>query len=246
MNIRQEQSIGSIVAQDYRAAAVLTSYGIDFCCKGGRSVGDVCRTKSIDPAALARDIEAVLARDTHDAEDLQNWSLAHLVDHIEQVHHRYVEQRVPVLRAYLDKLCQVHGERHPELFEVRDEFNRCASAMAVHMRKEELLLFPFIKELGRVQEKGGVLPTPIFRTVVNPVQMMMEDHDGEGERFRRIKQLSWGYADPADGCATYSAAMHMLEEFEADLHRHIHLENNILFPRAVALENELRAHQQFA
>ncbi|MEO8590983.1 MAG: iron-sulfur cluster repair di-iron protein [Flavobacteriales bacterium] len=239
MNIRQEQSIGSIVARDYRAAAVLTAYGIDFCCKGGRSVDEVCRTKNIDPAELTRDIEAALGRDTHDGEDFRHWTLARLVDHIEQVHHRYVEQRVPLLRQYLDKLCTVHGDRHPELFEIRDEFDACAAAMAVHMRKEEFLLFLFIKQLEKAQREGNVPPTPHFGTVNNPVHMMMEDHDAEGERFRRIQQLSWGYANPPDGCVTYSTTMRMLRDFEEDLHKHIHLENNILFPRAVALEREL-------
>ncbi len=244
MNIRQEQSIGSIVAQDYRAAAVLTAYGIDFCCKGGRSVEEVCRTKSIDPSALARDIEAVVTRDTHDGEDFRQWSLAHLVDHIEQVHHRYVDQRIPVLYQYLDKLCAVHSERHPELFEIRDEFKACGAVMAVHMKKEELLLFPFIKQLEKAQQEGTIPPIPHFGTVNNPVHMMMEDHDAEGDRFRRIKQLSWDYANPPDGCATYSTAMRMLQEFETDLHKHIHLENNILFPRAVALERDLRGQQE--
>lgn len=246
MNIRGQQSIGSIVAHDYRAAAVLTAHGIDFCCKGGRTVDEVCQTKGIDPGLLNREIDAALARDTHDGEDFRNWSLAHLIDHIEQVHHRYVEQRLQVLREYLDKLCKVHGERHPELFGIRDEFSACGAAMAVHMKKEEFLLFPFIKQLEKAQQEGNLPPTPHFGTVNNPVHMMMDDHDAEGERFRRIKQLSWGYANPPDGCVTYSTAMRMLQEFEEDLHKHIHLENNILFPRAVALESDLRSHRHLA
>lgn len=240
MVIKQEQSIGSIVAEDYRAAAVLTAYGIDFCCKGGRSVDEVCRTKHIDPADLARDIAAVLERDTRDGEDFKNWTLTRLAEHIEQVHHRYVEQRIPVLKSYLEKLCSVHGERHPELFEIRDEFKGCAGAMAVHMRKEELLLFPYIKQLEKAHQEGTTPATPQFGTVDNPVRMMMEDHDAEGDRFRRIKKLSWDYANPPDGCTTYSTALRMLQEFEEDLHKHIHLENNILFPRAVAMEKASR------
>lgn len=244
MNIKRERTVGSIVAEDYRAAAVLTAHGIDFCCKGGRSVEDVCRAKELDPAALAHEIEVALARDTHAADDTRGWSLGRLIDHIEQVHHRYVEARVPVLREYLDKLCKVHGERHPELFEMRQEFTACGAAMAVHMKKEELMLFPYIKQLEKAQQEGSAAPVPHFGTVNNPVHMMMDDHDAEGARFRRIKELSWGYANPPDGCVTYSTAMRMLQEFEEDLHRHIHLENNILFPRAVALESALRAHER--
>ncbi len=246
MNIIGQQTVGSIVADDYRAAAVLTAHGIDFCCKGGRTVDEVCRSKGLDPTTLKDEIEAALARDTRAGEDFKKWSLSSLVDHIEQVHHHYVEQRIHLLRQYLEKLCTVHGERHPELFQIRDAFDACAAAMAVHMKKEELLLFPYIKQLEKAQAEGGMPPTPLFGSVVNPVQMMMEDHDAEGERFRRIKQLSWGYASPPDGCITYSTALRMLQEFEEDLHKHVHLENNILFPRAVALENDLRAHQQLA
>ncbi len=239
MNISPERTIGSIVADDYRAAAVLTAHGIDFCCKGGRTVEEVCRTKGLDPTALSREIEESLARDTREGEDLVQWSMGRLVDHIEAVHHRYVEARIPVLKQFLEKLCQVHGDRHPELFQIAAEFDGCASAMAVHMKKEELVLFPFIKQLEKAATEGTAAPHPHFGTVNNPVSMMMEDHDAEGERFRRIDRLSYGYVNPPDGCTTYSTAMAMLKEFEADLHRHVHLENNILFPRAVALEKQL-------
>ena len=239
MNITPEQSIGSIVAEDYRAAAVLTAKGIDFCCKGGRSVEEVCRTKGIDPNALTKEIQDLLARDTQAGADFKTWTLNKLADHVEAVHHGYINQRVPVLQQYLDKLCKVHGDRHPELFDIAREFNECAGAMAVHMKKEELVLFPYIKQLERAKVDGTTPPTPHFGTVNNPVHMMMEDHDAEGERFRRIAVLSNDYTNPPDGCATYSTAMKMLQEFEQDLHLHIHLENNILFPSAVALEAEL-------
>jgi regulator of cell morphogenesis and NO signaling len=239
MNITPEQTIGSIVAEDYRAAAVLTAKGIDFCCKGGRSVEEVCRTKGIDPNALTKEIQDLLARDTQAGADFKSWTLTKLADHIEYMHHGYVNQRVPIIQQYLDKLCKVHGGRHPELFEIAREFNECAGAMAVHMKKEELILFPFARTLERTQREDGALAPPHFGTVSNPVNMMMEDHDAEGERFRRIAALSTGYMNPPDGCATYSTAMNMLKEFEEDLHLHIHLENNILFPRAIALEKEL-------
>lgn len=244
MNITPDQSIGSIVAEDYRAAAVLTQRGIDFCCKGGRSVEEVCRTKGIDPAELTSEIEELLSRDTKPGEDFKSWTMGRLVDHIEAVHHRYVEARIPVIAQYLDKLCKVHGDRHPELFDIAMEFAGCASAMSVHMKKEELVLFPFINQLEKAEREGTQPPTPHFGTVDNPVHMMMEDHDAEGERFRRIAKLSANYTNPPDGCATYMTAMAMLKEFEEDLHLHIHLENNILFPRAVALEKQLKSTKE--
>lgn len=240
MNIAKDRTIGSIVADDYRAAAVFTTYGIDFCCRGGRSVEEVCKQKNIDPATLENEIKAALARDPATADDPNTWPLARLADHIESVHHRYVDQRAPVIQQYLDKLCKVHGDRHPELFDITREFNECAGAMAVHMKKEELVLFPFIKQLEKAKCEGSTPPTPHFGTVNNSVHMMMEDHDAEGERFRRIAKLTDNYTLPADGCATYNAAFRFLGEFEQDLHRHIHLENNILFPRAIALEEGSR------
>jgi regulator of cell morphogenesis and NO signaling len=239
MNITPERTIGSIVAEDYRAASVLTQYGIDFCCKGGRSVQEVCERKKIDQAKLSQDITAAVAREAKDADDVREWPLDKLADHVETVHHRYVEERGPIIRQYLDKLCRVHGDRHPELFTIQDEFNTCLGAMAMHMKKEELVLFPFVRNLARSERSGQPLKAPKFGTVENPVNAMMADHNDEGERFDRMRAVSDGFTPPADGCTTYTTAFLMLREFEEDLHLHIHLENNIMFPRAIALEKEL-------
>ncbi|MCU0320106.1 MAG: hemerythrin domain-containing protein, partial [Flavobacteriales bacterium] len=132
---------------------------------------------------------------------------------------------------------------HPELNAIQREFTECAGAMAAHMKKEELVLFPFINQLEKAKQHSTTLPTPHFGTVDNPIAMMEHEHDAEGERFRRIAELSDSYTNPPDGCTTYATAYAMLKEFEEDLHRHIHLENNILFPRAKALEKELRNAQ---
>jgi regulator of cell morphogenesis and NO signaling len=160
MKITPERTVGSIVAEDYRAAAVLTKYGIDFCCKGGRSVQEVCEKKNIDQGKLAEDITTLLARDAKEGEDAMNWPLDQLADHVETVHHRYVEERGPILQQYLAKLCNVHGDRHPELFTINDEFNACVGAMAVHMKKEELVLFPFVRNLAKSERSGEPFKTP--------------------------------------------------------------------------------------
>ncbi|MEZ4808228.1 MAG: iron-sulfur cluster repair di-iron protein [Flavobacteriales bacterium] len=240
MNDFAQRTIGSIVADDFRASAAFAAHGIDFCCKGGRTIDEVCRTKGLDPTALEKEIANVLAHGSAPADDPKTWTLTHLAEHIEHVHHGYVNQRTPVLQQYLSKLCTVHGTQHPELFKIADEFNGGAGAMAQHMKKEELVLFPFIKRMEMAKHQGSAPPEPHFGSVENPVNMMMHEHDEEGERFRRIAALTSGYAPPADGCNTYRAAFALLHEFEQDLHRHIHLENNILFPKAVALEAELR------
>lgn len=200
---------------------------------------EVCEKKNIDRTKLAEEIDVAVARDARTDEDVMNWPLDRLADHVETVHHRFVEERGPVIQQYLEKLCKVHGDRHPELFRIDAEFDSCMGAMAVHMKKEELMLFPFVRSLSRSERTGEPLRKPHFGTVENPVHMMMEDHNAEGERFERMGALSGGFTTPPDGCATYAAAFFMLKEFETDLHRHIHLENNIMFPRAIALEKRL-------
>lgn len=235
-----ERTVGSIVADDYRSAAVFQAHGIDFCCKGGRTIAEVCGAKGLDPAKLEAEIRQAIERDGGAGDDVKQWPLSRLIEHIERVHHRYVDSRSVTLLQFLEKLCRVHGGRHPELFQIHEEFHACAGAMAMHMKKEELILFPFINQREKAKLHGGAVPTPGFGTVANPIAMMEDDHDAEGERFRRIAELTNGYNTPPDGCTTYATAFAMLREFEEDLHRHIHLENNILFPRAKALEEELR------
>ncbi len=242
-SITPERTIGSIVADDFRTAAVFSQHGIDFCCRGGRSLEEVCKKNGLDQATIEQELRLAMDRNNDTNEDYRTWTMGRLIEHIERVHHRYVESRSLTLLQFLDKLCKVHGDRHPELFDIQREFHECAGAMAAHMKKEELLLFPFINQLEKAKQHGTTLPTPHFGTVDNPIAMMEQDHDAEGERFRRIAELTNGYTNPPDGCTTYATAMAMLQEFEQDLHKHVHLENNILFPRAQALEKELRSPQ---
>lgn len=159
-----------------------------------------------------------------------------LADYVEKTHHRYIEEKTPVLLAFLHKLCKVHGERHPELFEINRLFTESAQDLAAHLKKEELILFPFVRKMVNARITGKKFERPQFGTVEKPIEMMKHEHDTEGERFREIARLTNHYTAPADGCNTYRTAFLMLEEFEQDLHKHIHLENNILFPNALALE----------
>ena len=231
--------IGEIVAGDFRTAAIFKKYGIDFCCKGGRTVSDACEAKKINPDLIYGEIENLPGSDNNSI-DFNSWPLDLLADYVEKTHHRYVREKTPVLQAFLDKLCKVHGNQHPELFEIRDLFDGCANDLAAHMKKEELILFPFIGDLVKIKSSGGDYEYPPFGTVENPVNMMKHEHTIEGERFRKIAQLANEYNPPADACNTYRVTYAMLEEFENDLHRHIHLENNILFPKAIQLEKELK------
>lgn len=234
----KNKTIGSFVAEDFRTAAVFSKYRIDFCCKGNRTVTEVCEKQNIDADTLLENVLQVVQSENNGSIDFNSWPLDLLADYIEKTHHRYVEEKTNVLLPFLDKLCKVHGANHPELFKINELFIGCAGELSQHMKKEELVLFPFVKRMVKTKESDGILSQPSFGTVSNPIAMMMHEHDNEGERFREIAALTDNYTPPADACTTYRVTFAMLKEFEADLHKHIHLENNILFPKAVILEKD--------
>lgn len=236
MKITQNTTIGEIVAHDFRTAALFSKLGIDFCCRGNRTIEEVSEKKSLNAQELRRELEEILQKTESGSIDFKSWPLDLLADYVEKTHHRYIEEKTPVLLAFLHKLCKVHGERHPELFEINRLFTESAQDLAAHLKKEELILFPFVRKMVNARITGKKFERPQFGTVENPIEMMKHEHDTEGERFREIARLTNHYTAPADGCNTYRTAFLMLEEFEQDLHKHIHLENNILFPNALALE----------
>lgn len=236
-------TIGEIVAEDFRTASVFSKYGIDFCCKGHRTLEEVCDRKSITVSELVEELSSI-SNASGGTTDFLSWPSDLLIDYIEKKHHRYVEEKTPALLQFLNKLCKVHGDRHPELFQINELFLGSAGDLAAHMKKEELILFPFIKKMLKAKSDGQPLEVPHFGTVENPVAMMKEEHTNEGERFETIAQLTDNYNPPADACSTYRVAFAMLREFEQDLHTHIHLENNILFPRAIAMEKEFQSYGQ--
>lgn len=242
MNISKESTIGIIVAEDYRTAGVFEQVGIDFCCNGNRSVELACEEQKIQVEELI-----ILLQQTVDApsrkedatSDYKSWPLDLLADFIEKKHHRYVTGQIPIIQSFLEKIVRVHGNRHPELTEIKAHFDACAGELTAHMKKEELMLFPFIRNMVLSKQAGTKDLAAPFGTVQNPIRMMMHEHDTEGERFRKIKKLSNQYTVPEDGCNTYRAAYAALQAFEDDLHLHIHLENNILFPKSIELEQSL-------
>ncbi|MCB0727447.1 MAG: iron-sulfur cluster repair di-iron protein [Ignavibacteria bacterium] len=236
METTKSSSIGSFVANDYRAATVFQKYKIDFCCKGGRSINEVCESKNIDADKLLKELTEVSSQPGDQTIDFKSWPIDLLADYIEKKHHRYIEEAVPSLQQFLDKLCKVHGSNHHELFAIKKEFNASAGELATHMKKEELILFPYVRQMIKSAKSKDQLAKPGFGTVENPIAAMMYEHDTEGGRFRKIAELSNNYTPPEDGCTTYKVAFSMLKEFESDLHLHIHLENNILFPKAVEME----------
>lgn len=240
--IQEDAIIGKIVANDYRAAEVFKKYGIDFCCKGNRALKDVCRDKGLDLSQI--EIELLEKTTSHDAipENVyESMELGELAIHIENTHHNYIRESIPVLLSYLTKINKVHGSRHPELCEVYQLFYDSANELTHHMVKEENIVFPAIRELVQANRQGTTIKenTFFFGSLNNPIKMMEAEHSVEGDRFAQIVELTNNYTPPQDACTTYRVAFQKLNEFMDDLHTHIHLENNILFPKALELEKQL-------
>ncbi|MEQ6122199.1 iron-sulfur cluster repair di-iron protein [Reichenbachiella sp. MALMAid0571] len=241
MEVKQNQIIGELVAQDYRIATVFKNHNIDFCCKGNRTLHEVCKEEQMEPSDLINEIEAIFNKIKDTSADYKTWPIDLLADYIEKKHHRYVEDAIVEINPYLDKITEVHGETHPELFEIKEHFKAASGELAAHMKKEEFILFPYVRKMVKTQQDHSLVERPHFGTVQNPIQMMMHEHETEGDRFGQIAKLSNNYTPPEDACNTYIVTFALLKEFEEDLHLHIHLENNILFPKAVELEKELKS-----
>lgn len=236
-----QTKVGKIVASNFKASTVLTAHNIDFCCGGGITLAEACTNQHQNLEEVINELEEVFQSRVD-----QNYlalELGSLIDTIIDVHHSYVQATIPALLIYLNKLCKVHGERHPELFEVRNLFQAGANALTDHMKKEEKVLFPYIKAMVESQKSGFPLSKPHFQNIDSPIHCMEEEHQAEGLRFKKIAKLTDNYNCPPDGCQTFRVAYAMLNEFEQDLHKHIHLENNILFPSAQKMFESLEFEQ---
>lgn len=229
MNIH-ESTLGEIVTQDLRAAGIFERHKIDFCCNGHRTLREAC-----SDAARAEAVETELLRLAETTAtvinpylDYRNWQLDLLADFIEKNLHRETSHQITTIQAHLEKICRVHGQSHPELFGIRDLFDESAGELAMHMKREELILFPYIRKMV----VAGKAPAAPFGTIDDPIRVLTHEHQDEGERFQKIARLSNDYTTPADGCTAYRLTFRELREFESMLHFHIHLENNLLFPGA--------------
>jgi regulator of cell morphogenesis and NO signaling len=240
MNATAETTIRDIVAGDYRAAAVFQHYGIDFCCGGNKTIDDACRGRGLNAAEVLSDVSRACATPDTTGQQFGAWEPPVLVDYIVTKHHGYVRQAMPTIAAHTRKLASVHGPNHPELLEVERLFAGVVAEMTMHMMKEEQILFPFIVTLAKAAAEGRPAPPIPFGTVANPIRMMEDEHESAGNALARIRTLTSGYQPPEDACTTYRVGLQELDAFEQDLHAHVHLENNILFPKALRLEAELR------
>lgn len=236
MKLSNKSTIGEIVADDFRTAAVFTKYHIDFCCKGYRTIEEVCKKRDIDEIVLIEYIRDAKRNTANQSFDYKTWSVDVIAEYLTKTHHRYIEEKAPIIIQYLTKLAGVHGSIHPELHEIHTIFSKSFLDLTAHMKREEMVVFPFIIKMKNAQNKGTDLDTPPFLSIENPITTLKEDHETESERFRRIAALTNNYTPPTESCNTYKVAFAMLEEFEKDLRKHIHLENNILFPKVIELE----------
>jgi len=238
MSIQATKTVGEIAAEMPNATRELEKLGIDYCCGGSKTLGDACAEAELSVDEVLSRLQAGLAAaQPKPARHWQKEPIADLVAHIQNTHHVFVREECPRIEKLTAKVVSVHGANHPELLEVQSTFSDLADELAVHLMKEEQVLFPYLVRLEEAVVAGEPVPPAMFGTVVNPVRMMMQEHDGAGDALRKLRAASNNYAAPADVCVSYKTLYEALLAFEADLHQHIHLENNILFPRAVAMES---------
>lgn len=237
------QTIKEIVTENFRTASVFEKYSLDFCCKGGVTIADACREKHIDPSVVIADLLALNNAGDRPSQHFNRWEADVLATYIIENHHAYVRQAIPSLIAHTQKVALVHGVRHPEMKRVADLFGVVANEMISHMHKEEHILFPYIVSLERAaKEKKSASGSP-FGSVRNPIRMMEQEHESAGSLMYEIRELTRQYAVPGDACTTYRVTLKELQDFEHDLHQHVHLENNILFPKATTLEEQLTSQR---
>ena len=234
---QNEETLGQIVAKDLRKAEVFKKYGLDFCCGGRKTVKEACREKGLDVAKIEQELQDADKNPVTRPLPYGEWPVDFLADYIVNTHHSYVRKALPELKMYAAKVTQVHSDKHPELQLIQQLIAEMNTELLGHMIKEEKVLFPYIKENVKVATSSE---SPKFEShfdiIQNPVRLMEMEHEIAGRIMQEIRQLTNDFTLPHDACATYSLLYRMLEEFESDLHLHIHLENNILFPKAIEME----------
>jgi regulator of cell morphogenesis and NO signaling len=234
----ERKTVRELVLEKPAAARIFEKLGIDYCCGGEKSLIDACAEAKVNVedvfTALAKPESVSADRDWRDA------PLSELAQYIVDKHHSFTRDEIKRLVPLISKVVSVHGKNHPELLQVQSLFWDLAQELTMHMGKEEQVLFPYIAKMDQAVQSNGPLPRAMYGTVQNPVQMMVAEHDSSGRVLHKMREVTNGYVPPPDGCVTYQTLYCALEAFEKDLHNHIHLENNILFPRSVDLEMTAR------
>ena len=236
MQITENSTVAEIAASSLAAVRVFEKFGIDYCCGGKRPLAEVCRAKG-NEEEVRRELDAALAGSPAAERDWTTAPLTALVEHIIHTHHDFLRRELPATQARLEKVYRVYNERYgPSLIGLPEVYDGLRAELELHMRKEEMILFPAIVSSETAVNTGKPLPPLPFGTVSNPIHMMESEHENAGEALQKIREITRNFELPEYACATYRALMTGLDEIERDLHLHIHLENNILFPRAERLE----------
>lgn len=232
-------TIGELVAADFRKAEVFKKFGLDFCCGGNKSLKEACDEKGIDVNMVETSLSLVENQPKGSQQDFISWELDFLADYIVNTHHKYVTEALPKLSEFSINVAKVHGDFHPEVVEIAELFNAIAEELNMHMSKEEHDLFPCIKELAVAKREKTAMEPFRFGSIENPIRLMESEHVSAAGNMAKIHELSNAFSPPEDASSSYRVLFSKLEEFENDLHQHIHLENNILFPKAIELEKVL-------
>lgn len=239
MKATATKTVRELALENPAATRVFENLGIDYCCGGHKSLDEACASAKVNVDDVLNRLEQAATYGAHApaGEDWKNRSMTDLVQHIISTHHVFVKEESPRLNNLTAKVVSAHGKNHPELLRVQEIFSDLTQELASHLMKEEQILFPYIMGLEAAVTRSSAMPSSCFGTVQNPVRMMMMEHDSAGDALRELREVTKNYALPADACVSYSTLYSAIQEFERDLHQHIHLENNILFPRAIATED---------
>lgn len=239
MNNIETKSLAQIVTTDHRAAALFEKYHLDFCCKGKRTLEQACNEKNLQVDTIISQLEEIMNTPSNSATDFEQYSPVQLIEHIVQTHHEYVKKEIPQILSYLQRIAAKHGERHPEMVKVFALFTAISEELEQHLRKEELILFPRIRDIEKLSLEGKAHFAQVSY-LQSPITVMEHEHDDAGTMMQEIRDLTNDYSLPADACTTYRLSFAALQAFEADLHAHVHLENNLLFPKAINMVQSAR------
>jgi regulator of cell morphogenesis and NO signaling len=239
--INSETTVKEVALHMPESTRLFEQLKIDYCCGGNQPLAQACASAGLDVVTVMEMLGEVAKSSSQDESvwDGQNASLPELIAHILDTHHVFTKSEMTRLETLTGKVIEAHGRNHPELIDVGDLVNRLCADLKPHMFKEEQVLFPYILAMSRAAVQHQPRPFAPFGTVNNPVRMMMKEHDNAGEILRELRVITSDYKVPPDACMTYQTLYQALENFERDLHQHIHLENNLLFPKALDLENAL-------
>lgn len=243
MNVLDNRTVADYVIENIKTAPIFKKYGIDFCCKGNITINKVCQKNKINLNTLKSELENV--ESVSDVlQDYNTWSLNFLTLYIENVHHSYVKESLPIISQYINEVIKTYGNTHPELLKINKLFRKASSEVLSHLQKEEQILFPYIKQLIAADKRHKKISIPSFITIHTPIKMLEYEHEEINNLFREIAKLTDNYSIPESVSNTYKDLYIKLEEFEQDLYHHIHLEHNILHRKALELEKKTNYYKK--